>query len=241
VRTPHTSAIPKYKLLPCLQVRELKKRQQKQLERERKLREKALEKERAEREAAAKLKAEHDAYELKVRAYSPLLGTTEQLAAAWHGTVMAISSQFSQSSSHPHDPLELRRHPPVLPMSLQVAALAPKVEAMEASWNRIRTISGAETAEDVITYWEGLKAKEEQVSERSEGGRERGGGRLGQPRQCLHPGTMYIQLLFTVDSILYAGIDGSRSPCLVAKALHALAACESFLRAPYRPSTYYRL
>jgi hypothetical protein len=49
--------------------------------------------------------------------------------------------------------------------SLQVAALAPKVEAMEASWNRIRTISGAETAEDVITYWEGLKAKEEQVRE----------------------------------------------------------------------------
>lgn len=34
---------------------------------------------------------------------------------------------------------------------------------MEASWNRIRTISGAETAEDVIQYWEGLKAKEEQV------------------------------------------------------------------------------
>eukprot|EP00983_Pelagomonas_calceolata_P069126 1150259-Pelagomonas_calceolata.AAC.6 len=33
---------------------------------------------------------------------------------------------------------------------------------MEASWNRIRTISGAETAEDVIMYWEGLKAKEEQ-------------------------------------------------------------------------------
>lgn len=39
----------------------------------------------------------------------------------------------------------------------KVAALAPKVEAMEASWNRIRTISGAETADDVITYWEGLK------------------------------------------------------------------------------------
>ena len=60
-------------------------------------------------QAAAKLKAEHDAYELKV------------------------------------------------------AALAPRVEAMEASWNRIRTLSGAETAEDVIAYWEGLKAKEDQV------------------------------------------------------------------------------
>jgi len=46
---------------------------------------------------------------------------------------------------------------------LRVAALAPKVEAMEASWNRISTISGAQTSEDVITYWEGLKAKEEQM------------------------------------------------------------------------------
>jgi chromosome segregation ATPase len=91
------------------EVRELKKRQQKQVEKERRARERAAEKERAEREAAAKLKAEHDAYEVKV------------------------------------------------------AALAPKVEAMEASWNRIRTISGAETAEDVIAYWEGLKAKGEQA------------------------------------------------------------------------------
>ncbi len=41
----------------------------------------------------------------------------------------------------------------------------PQVEAMEASWNRIRTISGAETSEDVIAYWEGLKAKEEQMRE----------------------------------------------------------------------------
>ena len=75
------------------------------------LREKQLEKEQQEKEASLKLKAEHDAYELKVQ------------------------------------------------------ALAPKVEAMEASWNRIRTISGAETAEDVIAYWEGLKAKEEQMRE----------------------------------------------------------------------------
>lgn len=94
-------------------MRELQKRQQKQLERERKLREKQLEQERKEREASAKLKAEHDAYELKV------------------------------------------------------ASLAPKVEAMEASWNRIRTVSGAESADDVITFWEGLKAKEEQVGSMS--------------------------------------------------------------------------
>eukprot|EP00798_Chlamydomonas_sp_ICE-L_P004200 gene4200-14305_t len=92
-------------------VRELKKRQQKQQERERKLREKQLEKERQEKEASLKLKAEHDAYELKVQ------------------------------------------------------ALAPKVQAMEASWNRIRATSGAETAEDVIAYWEGLRAKEEQMRE----------------------------------------------------------------------------
>ncbi|GAX81127.1 hypothetical protein CEUSTIGMA_g8561.t1 [Chlamydomonas eustigma] len=46
---------------------------------------------------------------------------------------------------------------------LKVAALAPKVDAMEASWNRIRTISGAETSEDVIAYWQGLKFKEQQM------------------------------------------------------------------------------
>ncbi|KAG2493525.1 hypothetical protein HYH03_008339 [Edaphochlamys debaryana] len=45
----------------------------------------------------------------------------------------------------------------------KVAALAPKVEAMEHSWNRIRTISGADTPEEVLAYWEGLKAKEEQM------------------------------------------------------------------------------
>jgi hypothetical protein len=82
-------------------VRELKKRQQKQLERERRLREKTLERERQEREMQAKLKMEQDAYEMRV------------------------------------------------------AALAPKVEAMEMSWNRIRTISGADTPDDVIAYWEG--------------------------------------------------------------------------------------
>lgn len=48
---------------------------------------------------------------------------------------------------------------------MRVQALAPKVEAMEASWNRIRTISGADSPEDVIAYWEGLKAKEESMRE----------------------------------------------------------------------------
>ncbi|MEW5300191.1 MAG: hypothetical protein WDW36_003138 [Sanguina aurantia] len=45
----------------------------------------------------------------------------------------------------------------------RVAKLAPKVEAMEASWNRIRTISGADSPDEVIAYWQGLKAKEEQM------------------------------------------------------------------------------
>lgn len=39
---------------------------------------------------------------------------------------------------------------------MQIQALAPKIEAMEASWNRLRTISGADTPADVIGYWEGL-------------------------------------------------------------------------------------
>jgi hypothetical protein len=38
---------------------------------------------------------------------------------------------------------------------LQVAALAPKIEAMEASWNRLRAISGAETPNEVVEYWQG--------------------------------------------------------------------------------------
>ena len=38
---------------------------------------------------------------------------------------------------------------------MQVQALAPKIESMEAAWNRLRTISGADTPEDVIAYWEG--------------------------------------------------------------------------------------
>jgi hypothetical protein len=43
----------------------------------------------------------------------------------------------------------------VLVAYYQVAALAPKIEAMEASWNRLRAISGAETPEQVIEYWQG--------------------------------------------------------------------------------------
>jgi hypothetical protein len=46
---------------------------------------------------------------------------------------------------------------------MQIQALAPKLEAMEASWNRLRTISGADEPEEVIAYWEGLKSKEENM------------------------------------------------------------------------------
>ncbi len=38
---------------------------------------------------------------------------------------------------------------------LQVAALAPKIQAMEASWNRLRAITGADTPDGVIDYWTG--------------------------------------------------------------------------------------
>lgn len=48
---------------------------------------------------------------------------------------------------------------------LQIQSLAPKIEAMEASWNRLRTISGAETPNDVIAFWEGLRAKEASMHE----------------------------------------------------------------------------
>lgn len=46
---------------------------------------------------------------------------------------------------------------------MQIQELAPKIEAMEASWNRLRTITGADEPEEVIAYWEGLKSKEENM------------------------------------------------------------------------------
>lgn len=96
----HTQRLVIHCCMRC-QVRELKKRQQKEREKEVKRREKQLEKEKTERAAQAKLKMEQEAYQL------------------------------------------------------QVAALAPKIEAMEASWNRLRAISGAETPNEVIEYWQG--------------------------------------------------------------------------------------
>mmetsp|Transcript_26138 Transcript_26138/g.62178 ORF Transcript_26138/g.62178 Transcript_26138/m.62178 type:complete len:855 (+) Transcript_26138:308-2872(+) len=48
---------------------------------------------------------------------------------------------------------------------MQCAALAPKIEAMEASWNRLRSISGAQTTEEVINYFFSLRSKEENMRE----------------------------------------------------------------------------
>ncbi|CAL5218617.1 g317 [Coccomyxa viridis] len=47
----------------------------------------------------------------------------------------------------------------------QLQSLQPKVEKMEAAWARLHTITGAETPEEVIAYFEGLKSKEASMME----------------------------------------------------------------------------
>ena len=37
-------------------------------------------------------------------------------------------------------------------------AVQPKLEAMEAAWYRLHSISGAATPDQVISYWEGMPA-----------------------------------------------------------------------------------
>lgn len=37
-----------------------------------------------------------------------------------------------------------------------VQAVQPKLEAMEAAWYRLHSISGAATPDQVIAYWEGM-------------------------------------------------------------------------------------
>ncbi|KAA6428968.1 MAG: hypothetical protein FRX49_01078 [Trebouxia sp. A1-2] len=44
-------------------------------------------------------------------------------------------------------------------------AVQPKLEAMEAAWYRLHSISGAATPDQVIAYWEGLRSKEENMRE----------------------------------------------------------------------------
>ena len=34
-------------------------------------------------------------------------------------------------------------------------ALAPQLEAMEAAWARLHTLTGANTPQDIIAFWEG--------------------------------------------------------------------------------------
>ena len=41
------------------------------------------------------------------------------------------------------------------PVSVQ--SLQPKVESMEAAWARLHTITGAETPEEVLAYFEGMQ------------------------------------------------------------------------------------
>lgn len=44
---------------------------------------------------------------------------------------------------------------PALTSQCTLQALQPKLEAMEASWYRLHSISSADTPEEVISYWEG--------------------------------------------------------------------------------------
>lgn len=38
---------------------------------------------------------------------------------------------------------------------MQVAALQPKLQALEAQWTQLQIPSGAATAEELIAYWNG--------------------------------------------------------------------------------------
>ena len=41
-------------------------------------------------------------------------------------------------------------------MCIVLQAVQPKLEAMEAAWFRLHSISGAATPDQVIAYWEGM-------------------------------------------------------------------------------------
>ncbi|PRW33225.1 outer dynein arm-docking complex subunit 1 [Chlorella sorokiniana] len=47
----------------------------------------------------------------------------------------------------------------------RLSAVVPELEALEATWARLHGICGAATAEDVIAYWQELKAKEANMRE----------------------------------------------------------------------------
>lgn len=48
---------------------------------------------------------------------------------------------------------DAHQHPSVC---ILVQAVQPKLEAMEAAWYRLHSISGAATPDQVIAYWEGM-------------------------------------------------------------------------------------
>lgn len=137
----------------CWQVNELQRRQRKEHEKEVKRREKLQEKEKTERATQAKLKMEEEAYQLQVRPPAKvLLGQVPKHHAAAVCRSQEIAVTVLHRSVYINGP---RADMVVLVAYYQVAALAPKIEAMEASWNRLRAISGAETPEQVIEYWQG--------------------------------------------------------------------------------------
>lgn len=71
--------------------------------------------------------------------------TTQQLN--WERAYMYRSSQ-NMTSKQGH----LSQH---LSVCILVQAVQPKLEAMEAAWYRLHSISGAATPDQVIAYWEG--------------------------------------------------------------------------------------
>lgn len=149
-----------------MQVNELQRRQRKDHEKEVRKREKVQEKEKAERAAQAKLKMEEEAYQLQVCCLRMALLTRSCHVTPCQGGPLLSQQEHAACSSAERHPLApsckhstggtsvLFAAGSVLECS-QVAALAPKIEAMEASWNRLRAISGAKTPEQVIEYWQG--------------------------------------------------------------------------------------
>jgi hypothetical protein len=146
-------------LAAFMQVSELQRRQRRDQEREVRRRERLQEKERAERLVQAKLTMEEEAYQLQV-------GAVFRRFSCW-GTIATWMSKAAaggarrQAAPHGHTrPDAPARAPPPCRCAptlalTQVAALAPRIEAMEASWNRLCAISGGSTPEGVVEYWQG--------------------------------------------------------------------------------------
>ena len=83
--------------------------------------------------------------------------------------------QLKEAVCHSQDALSR----PALTLLCPVQALQPKLEAMEASWYRLHSISGADTPEEVISYWEGESSQSRAHSSR---------GKWPAARVCLRGG-----------------------------------------------------